>query len=177
MMYANSKKVRPIQKEKGHCESRSIYGVKFRCLTSSPYIQYDCGVASSFSLYLPQSAQCFNATAIPHTLALKKSFFKNQNSSGRKLEENYTIAEINQAFSVKKEYDLGGNKTKIIYPSGRAIERMYDPLSRLTKIIDKTNQFRQLAEYRYKGLNLESILFGTTQVPVVSTIFEYDPEK
>jgi len=93
------------------------------------------------------------------------------------LEENYTIAEVQQTFSVKKEYDKAGNKTKIIYPSGRVIVRKYDPLSRLLRVEDQTNQLRQLAEYRYKGLNLDEILFGTTQVPVVETRFEYDPEK
>ena len=98
-------------------------------------------------------------------------------SLGRKLTETYTIPELNHTFPITKTYDVAGDRTGTLYPSGRDIRRDYDPLNRLRHVTDYTNGLRQLAEYDYKGLQIDQILYGTSAIPVVNTAFNYDLER
>ena len=59
------------------------------------------------------------------------------------------MSETNNGETVSYEYDNVGNLTKMILPSGKQIIKNYDPLSRVTGIL---NENTPLVQYTYNGI-------------------------
>ncbi len=63
---------------------------------------------------------------------------------------NHLLEEWHNGVPVLSSVDGVGNRTHVGYPSGRFIERRFDPLNRLHEVID-SNSGEVIAEYEYRG--------------------------
>jgi RHS repeat-associated protein len=85
------------------------------------------------------------------------------------------LTEGEPVYGVESEYDLEGNRTRVVYPSGRELVMTYDKLGRLESVKDLDDQTATWYEYDKAG-NLIRQSWPQKTNPVLETLSSYDAQ-